>query len=100
MANCYLFISPLQGYRKFRSSRPQVLEKVKDGRTNHVGQTNLITHIVKLRYGILRERREHARGRNLADCGRICGSPLKICRLNLRNVEEMFQMINNAESHS
>ena len=27
------------------------------------------------RDGILRERREHARGRNLADCGRICGSP-------------------------
>ena len=26
------------------------------------------------RDGILRERREHARGRNLADCGRICGS--------------------------
>ena len=52
------------------------------------------------RDGILHERREHARGRNLADRGRICGSPLKICRLNLRNVEEMFQMINNAESHS
>ena len=52
------------------------------------------------RDGILRVRREHARGRNLADCGRICGSPLKICRLNLRNVEEMFQRINNAESHS
>ena len=41
-----------------------------------------------------------ARGRNLADCGRICGSPLQICRLNLGKVEEMFQMINNAESHS
>ena len=27
------------------------------------------------RDGILRERREHARGRILADCGRICGSP-------------------------
>ena len=26
------------------------------------------------RDGILRERREHARGRILADCGRICGS--------------------------
>ena len=24
---------------------------------------------------ILHERREHARGRNLADCKRICGSP-------------------------
>ena len=29
------------------------------------------------RDGILRERREYARGRNLADCGRICGSPGK-----------------------
>ena len=56
--------------------------------------------IVTSRDGILRERREHARGRNLANCGRICGSPPQICRLNLRNVEEMFQMINNAESHS
>ena len=52
------------------------------------------------RDGILRERREHARGRNLANCGRICRIPPQICRLNLRNVEEMFQMINNAESHS
>ena len=25
---------------------------------------------------------------------------VQICRLNLRNVEEMSQMINNAESHS
>ena len=30
-----------------------------------------------IRDGILRERREHARGRILADCGRICGSPSK-----------------------
>ena len=34
---------------------------------NHKGQWG--------RDGILRERREHARGRNLAECGRICGSP-------------------------
>ena len=31
----------------------------------------------ELRDGIFRERREHARGRNLVDCGRICGSPRK-----------------------
>ena len=43
---------------------------------------------------------EYARGRNLADCGRICGSPLKICMLNLRNVEEMFQMIDNVDFDS
>ena len=29
------------------------------------------------RDGILRERREHARGRIMADCERICGSPGK-----------------------
>ena len=39
-----------------------------------VGQNKSNT---KLRDGILRERREHARGRILADCGRICGSPRK-----------------------
>ena len=49
---------------------------------------------------ILRECREHADGRNFADCGRICGSPLQICRLNLRNAKEKFQMINNVESPS
>ena len=37
--------------------------------------------------GILRERREHARGRNLADCGRICGSPHK----SVGSIEEMWQ---------
>ena len=46
----------------------------------------------------MRKRCEHARGRNLTDCGRICGSPPQICMHNLRNVEKMFQMINNAES--
>ena len=34
------------------------------------------------RDGIMRERREHARGRILADCGRICGSPGKSVGLN------------------
>ena len=37
------------------------------------------------RDGILRERREHARGRNLADCGRICGSPCE----SFGSIEEM-----------
>ena len=39
------------------------------------------------RDGILRERREHARGRNLADCGRICGSP----RESFGSIEEMWK---------
>ena len=39
------------------------------------------------RDGILRERREHARGRNLADCGRICGSPRK----SFGSIEEMWK---------
>ena len=39
------------------------------------------------RDGILRERREHARGRNLADCGRICGSPRKY----FGSIEEMWK---------
>ena len=41
----------------------------------------------KNRDGILRERPEHARGRNLADCGRIYGSPCKSVGL----IEEMRQ---------
>ena len=45
------------------------------------------------RDGILRE---HARGRNLADCGRICESPRK----SVSSIEEMFQMINNVDCHS
>ena len=52
------------------------------------------------RDGILRERREHARRRNFADCRRIWVGLPQICRLNLRNVEEIFKMINIAESHS
>ena len=46
----------------------------------------------KYRDGILRERREHARGRILADCGRICGSPGKSLGSN-KIVEEISQMI-------
>ena len=38
------------------------------------------------RDGILRERHEHARGRNLADCGRICGSTRK----PVGRIEEMW----------
>ena len=41
----------------------------------------------EFRDGILRERREHARGRNLADCGRICGSPRK----SFGSIEEMWK---------
>ena len=37
--------------------------------------------------GILRERHEHARGRNLADCGRICGSSCK----SVGSIEEMWK---------
>ena len=48
------------------------------------------------RDGILRERCEHARGRNLADFGRICGSP----HISVGSIEEMFQMINNVDNHS
>ena len=40
-----------------------------------------------IRDGILRERREHARGSNLADCGRICGSPHK----SVGSIEEMWK---------
>ena len=47
----------------------------------------------------MRERREHARGRILADCGRICGSPDKSVG-STENVEEIFQMINNVDSKS
>ena len=39
------------------------------------------------RDGILHKRREHARGRNLADCGRICGS----ARKSVGSIEEMWQ---------
>ena len=39
------------------------------------------------RGGILRERREHARARNLADCGRICGSPHK----SVGSIEEIIE---------
>ena len=46
----------------------------------------------KGRDGILCERRrEHARGRNLADCGRICGSPHK----SFGSIEEMWKIIPN-----
>ena len=36
---------------------------------------------------ILRECREHADGRNFADCGRICGSPNK----SVGTIEEMWK---------
>ena len=39
------------------------------------------------RDGILRERREHARGRYSADCGRICGSHRK----SFGSIEEMWK---------
>ena len=39
------------------------------------------------RDGILCERREHARGRNLTDCGRICGSH----RRSVGLIEEMWK---------
>ena len=44
-----------------------------------------IAWTISCRDGILRERREHARGRNLADCGRICGSP----HISVGLIEEM-----------
>ena len=40
--------------------------------------------VKQARDGILRERREHARGRILMDCGRICGSPGKSMASNKR----------------
>ena len=43
------------------------------------------------RDGILRKRREHARGRNLADCGRICGSPRK----SFGSIKEMINNMDN-----
>ena len=46
--------------------------------------------------GILRERHKHACGRNLKDCGRICGIPHK----SEGTIEEMFQMINNVDGLS
>ena len=46
----------------------------------------LLVEVPRTRDGILRERREHARGRNLADCGRICGS----LRLSVGSNEEMW----------
>ena len=46
-----------------------------------------LEHHFQGRDGILRERCEHARGRNLADCGSICGSPRKSVGL----IEEMWQ---------
>ena len=39
------------------------------------------------RDGMLRERREHARGRNLPYCGRICGSPCE----SFGSIEEMWK---------
>ena len=46
------------------------------GFTNYLCLKILIPKIFG-RDGILRECREHAHGRNMADCGRICGSPRK-----------------------
>ena len=40
-----------------------------------------------VRDGISRERREHARVRNLADCGRICERPRK----SIGSIEEMWR---------
>ena len=51
------------------------------------GQGPIRTTWDHIRDGILRERREHARGRNLADCGRICGSPRK----SFGSIEEMWK---------
>ena len=48
------------------------------------------------RGGKLREPYKHARGRNLADWERICGSPPK----SVGSIEEMFEMINNVDCHS
>ena len=42
---------------------------------------------IRIRDGILRERREHARGRYLADCGRICGTSRK----SKDTIEEMWK---------
>ena len=39
------------------------------------------------RDGILRERRKHARGRNLADCGKICRSPSE----SFGSIEKMWK---------
>ena len=52
------------------------------------------------RDGISGEHHEHASVRNLADCVRIFWSPCKILRLNLGNMEEMFQMSNNVDGVS
>ena len=46
----------------------------------------ILAHFIQ-DFGILRERHEHARGRNLADCRRICGSPRKSVGL----IKEMWQ---------
>ena len=54
-----------------------------------------IAWTISCRDGILRERLEHARGRNLADCGRICGGSCK----SIGSIEEMFQMIKNMDCH-
>ena len=45
------------------------------------------------RDGIFRERREHARGRYLADCRRICGSS----RESFGSIEEMWKKQAGAE---
>ena len=46
----------------------------------------------------MRERREHACGRILADCGRICGSLGK--SVGIMNVEEISRMIKNVGGKS
>ena len=43
------------------------------------------------RDGILRQRHKHARRRNLADCGRIRGSP----RESFGSIEKMWKKIPN-----
>ena len=48
------------------------------------------------RDGILQERRDYARRRNLANCGRVCGSPRKL----VGSIEEMLQIINNVDCYS
>ena len=47
------------------------------------------------RDGILRERHEHACGRNLADCGSIFGGPHKSVGSIEKKVEDRVQIINN-----
>ena len=64
--------------RSFKLVRRKELKK----RKHFFGITGMLS-----RDGILRKRREHAHGRNLADCGRICGSPHE----SFGSIEEMWK---------